>query len=86
MVDSQYNLGAIFHPGGDAANAAYQDAGQAYFWYSLAARNGDEQAGALASSLSKSLSPEERRAFDDEVAIWKAQTPDPDANEVAPAS
>ena len=86
LVDSQYNLGAIFHPGGDAANAAYQDAGQAYFWYSLAARNGDEQAGALASSLSKSLSPEERRAFDDEVAIWKAQTPDPDANEVAPAS
>ncbi len=86
LVDSQYNLGAIFHPGGDAANAAYQDAGQAYFWYSLAARNGDEQAGALAASLARSLSPEDRRAFDDEVAVWKAGTPDPDANEVAPAS
>ncbi|MEE2691150.1 MAG: hypothetical protein VX640_06395 [Pseudomonadota bacterium] len=86
LVDSQYNLGAIFHPGGDAANASYQDAGQAYFWYSLAAKNGDQQAGSLAAGLAKSLTTEQRRAFDEAVAKWKAETPDPDANEIASAS
>ncbi|NWG72133.1 MAG: SEL1-like repeat protein [Parvularculaceae bacterium] len=86
LVDSQYNLGAIFHPGGEGASSGAQDAGKAYFWYSLAAKNGDSQAGALAAGLGAELSSDRRRAIDADVAKWQAQTPDPDANEVAPAS
>lgn len=86
LVDSQYNLGAIFHPGGEGASSGAQDAVKAYFWYSLAAKNGDAQAGSLAAGLGSGLSAEKRRAADAEVAKWTAKTPDPDANEVAPAS
>lgn len=86
LVDSQYNLGAIYHPGGDGSASSVQDAGKAYYWYSLAATNGDEQAGSLASGLAASLPAERRRELDAEVAAWQAETPDADANEVAPAS
>lgn len=86
LVDSQYNLGATYHPASGGASSSVQDAGKAYYWYSLAARNGDEQAKKLAAGLAGSLSPEERSAIDQRVAEWKAQTPDPDANEVSPAS
>ncbi|MBB5518279.1 tetratricopeptide repeat protein [Amphiplicatus metriothermophilus] len=86
LVDSQYNLGALYHPGGNEANAPYQDAAKAYFWYALAARNGDEQARALADGLASGLPAEQRRALDQSVAAWTPQTPDPEANEPAPAS
>ena len=85
LVDSQYNLGAIFYPTTDGGASSVQDAGKAYFWYSLAAQNGDAQAGDLATRLASNFSPEERRALDAKVAAWKAQTPDPAANEVASA-
>ena len=42
-------------------------------------------AGDLATRLASNFSPEERRALDAKVAAWKAQTPDPAANEVASA-
>lgn len=86
LVDSQYNLGALYHPGVDGANASVQDAGEAYYWYSLARRNGDEQAGGLAESLLGNLSPDRRREIDARVAAWEAGTPDAEANEIAPAS
>ena len=86
LVDSQYNLGAIYHPAGDGSAAAGKDAGEAYFWYSLAAKNGDDQAGSLAAGLAGSLSEDQREAIDARVADWTAETPDPDANEIAPAS
>lgn len=85
LVDSQYNLGAIYHPGGDSASGV-QDAAKAYFWYSLAAKNGDTQAGELAAGLGAGLTAAKKKEVDAEVASWKAGTPDPDANEVAPAS
>ncbi|HXI88250.1 MAG TPA: tetratricopeptide repeat protein, partial [Parvularculaceae bacterium] len=86
LVDSQYNLGALYHPGGDNSRSGVQDAAKAYYWYSLAAKNGDQQAGALAASLASSLSPERLKAIDADIATWKATQPDADANEVAPAS
>ncbi|MBI1366094.1 MAG: hypothetical protein GC153_09095 [Alphaproteobacteria bacterium] len=86
LVDSQYNLGALYHPGGDNSRSGVQDAAKAYYWYSLAARNGDQQAGALAASLAPSLSSERLRSIDADIAAWKAATPDEAANEVAPAS
>jgi localization factor PodJL len=86
LVDSQYNLGATYHPASrNGANPA-QDVASAYYWYALAARNGDEQARALADGLASSLSPDERRVLDERAAEWTAETPDPTANEVASAS
>lgn len=86
LMDSQYNLGAIFHPGGDRETAAYKDASQAYYWYSLAARNGDGQAAQLAATLTPSLSKDAKSKADAAVAAWKPGVPDPAANEAAPAS
>jgi localization factor PodJL len=85
LVDSQYNLGATYHPANDGAPNPAQNAGEACYWYSLAARNGDEQAKTLAAGLAANLSPGERRAIDERVAEWKAETPDANANEVASA-
>jgi localization factor PodJL len=85
LVDSQYNLGAIYHPASDGPAAGVQDAAKAYFWYSLASRNGDDQAAALAQGLAAGLSAGQRSEIDASVAAWTAATPDPDANEVAPA-
>ncbi len=86
LMDSQYNLGAIFHPGGDRETAAFKDAAQAYFWYSLAARNGDSQAAQFAATLGPSLTKDARAKADAAVANWKPGVPDPAANEAAPAS
>ena len=81
LVDSQYNLGAIYHPSGDGAPSAIQDAGQAYYWYSLAAKNGDQQAGPLAAGVAVALSAAQRQDVDAAIAAWVPQTPDPAANE-----
>ena len=79
LVDSQYNLGAIYHPS-DEGGSSVQDAGKAYYWYSLAARNGDEQAQPLAAGVAVALSPETRAEIDEEVAAWTARPADEDAN------
>lgn len=79
LVDSQYNLGAIYHPT-DSGSSSVQSAGEAYYWYSLAARNGDDQAQPLAAGVAAALSPAERTAVDDRVAAWTAQTADEAAN------
>lgn len=84
LVDSQYNLGATYHPTGDGN--PLHDRAKAYFWYQIAAKNGDLQAGGLASSLAASMTEEARIAADQEIAAWQAQMPDPIANEVISAS
>ncbi len=78
LVDSQYNLGAIYHP--SAEGSAIQDAEKAYFWYSLAAQNGDQAAQPLAAGVAAGLTTSERAAADQRVSAWIAQTPNPDAN------
>ena len=82
LVDSQYNLGAIYHPTGENSSGL-QDAGKAYYWYSLAARNGDEQAAPLAAGVANALNADERQQIDADVASWRAETMDPAANELA---
>lgn len=84
LVDSQYNLGAIYHPT-ETGGASLQDAGKAYYWYSLASRNGDEQAGPLAVGVASALTTPERQEINRRVAAWRAEEPDAAANEVAPA-
>lgn len=90
LVDSQYNLGATYHPTADGSEggvqSGFQDRAKAYFWYSIAAKNGDAQAGAMATGLAASMPAAERSAKDAEVAAWAARTPDPLANELAPAN
>ena len=83
LVDSQYNLGAIYHPSGDAAATSVQDAGRAYYWYSLAALNGDTAAGELAAGVGAALSSAQRGDIDGEVAAWKAQPANAEANATA---
>ena len=82
LVDSQYNLGAIYHPSEDGAASPLQDAGKAYYWYSLAAKNGDEQAPALAAGVAGALNADQRAALDADIASWKAEASDAAANEI----
>lgn len=84
LLDSQYNLGATYHPTTDGAQGGIQNAALAYYWYSVAAKNGDAQAAEMAAGLSATLSPAERAAKDTEVAAWTAQNADPIANELQP--
>ena len=84
LLDSQYNLGATYHPTMDGAQNSIQNAGLAYYWYSVAAKNGDAQAAEMAAGLAATLSPAERAAKDAEVAAWTVQSADPVANELAP--
>jgi len=84
LVDSQYNLGATYHPTPDDAGGV-QDRGKAYFWYSVAARNGDTQAGSLAAGLAGGLSRGDKDRLDAEIAAFSPAAPDPIANEISPA-
>ena len=86
LVDSQYNLGAIFHPSTDGPAAGLQDPAKAYFWYALAAKNGDDQAEALAAGLVDSVDAAQKQQTDDSVAVWEATPANAAANELAPAS
>ncbi len=84
LLDSQYNLGATYHPTGEENADSIQDRAKAYFWYSLAAINGDAQAGELAAGLAEALPADEKAALDADIAAWTPQTPDAAANENAP--
>ncbi len=86
LVDSQYNLGTIFHTNATRNTASVEDAGQAYYWYSLAAKNGDDQAGSLAAGLVSNLDTERKAALDAAVANWSATAVNAAANELSPAS
>lgn len=86
LVDSQYNLGATYHPTAEGAAGGVQNRALAYFWYSIAGKNGDTQAGEMAAGLASSMPAAEKSAKDAEVAAWAPRTPDPLANELAPAS
>jgi localization factor PodJL len=53
VADSQYNLGVLYQQGrGVGANPS-----EAMFWFHVAARQGDEDAGARAAALEPQLTP-----------------------------
>ena len=54
LRDSQFNL-AVFHERGLGTTA---DPAEAYFWYRLAAQQGDSQAAERATALTKTLAPD----------------------------
>ncbi len=81
FVDSQYNLGAIFDPGPGNTPQGIQDIEKAYYWYALAALNGDNQAGNKASELGARLSSEQKAVTDEKIADWRALPVNVSANE-----
>ncbi|MEM8936005.1 MAG: hypothetical protein AAGC77_06325 [Pseudomonadota bacterium] len=83
LVDSQYNLGAIFHPSDDGSQSTIRDASKAYYWYSLASKNGDQQAADLAGAVASALTTAEKQAIDASVAQWEVLEANPEANELA---
>jgi len=85
LLDSQYNLGATYHPTTERQGDGVQNAALAYYWYSVAAKNGDAQAAEMAAGLAQTLSPAERAAKDAEAAAWRALPADPIANELLPS-
>lgn len=58
LIDSQYNLGRIYELGADGVAA---NAGEAYKWYLIAGRAGDEQAQVDADRMAGELSAVVRR-------------------------
>lgn len=86
LVDAQYNLGTLYNPGDDGSASPTRDAGKAYYWYSLAARGGDSQAGALAKAMAGALTPEKKQELDAAVESWVAAQSDPEANTLASPS
>lgn len=83
LVDSQYNLGRIYHPTADTEPDPLQDSAKAYYWYSLAAQNGDTQAATLASGVSSNLSDSQREELNQSIAEWQPMPSDVEANELA---
>ncbi|MEM6413487.1 MAG: hypothetical protein AAF720_02390 [Pseudomonadota bacterium] len=81
LVDSQYNLGATFHPTDDGSGTEYQDRAKAYYWYSIAGLQGDQQAIDLASGIADGLDPAQKQELDEQIASWTAAPSDPTANE-----
>lgn len=86
LVDAQYNLGTLYSQEDDGSGSSIRDAGKAYYWYSLAARGGDKQAGDLAASLAGALTPEKKQELDNAVEAWKAEPNDPEANTLSSPS
>lgn len=85
LVDSMYNLGALYHPSTEAVSGSIQDAGKAYYWYALAAQNGDTAAEPLASGIGATLSADQKTDIDSTIAAWKALPSDADANALVAA-
>jgi localization factor PodJL len=82
LVDAQFNLGTTYHPSADGATV-FQDREKAFYWYSLAAKNGDSQAGELAAGVGAALAPEKRAELLAEVDLWEPLPVNDEANERA---
>ena len=79
LHDSQFNLAVLYERGLGTAI----DKSEAYFWYSLAANQGDGDAGKRADGLAKTLTATEVSAAAARVASWSPSASADDANVVA---
>ncbi len=80
LVDSQFNLGATLQ---SSETPEWRE--RAYYWYALAARNGDTQAEEQAAQIAGGISAEKRAELDAEVAAWTPIPQNEAANERAGA-
>ena len=78
--DSQYNLGVLYGRG----LGVPQDLGQSWLWFSLAAQQGDADAGKKRDEVASKMDPAVLAAASKALAEFKVQTPTAAANE-APA-
>jgi len=78
--DSQFNLGILYARG----LGVPQDLGQSWLWFSLAAQQGDVDAGAKRDDIAGKMDKSALEAAKQALAAFKLQTPPPAANE-APA-
>jgi localization factor PodJL len=78
LADSQFNLGILSEHGlGVSKNLA-----DAYKWFALAAKNGDQEAAKRRELVKLELDPTGLAAAEEAVKAWKAKDADPAANEV----
>lgn len=82
LADSQFNLAILNQNGLGVA----KDVKLAYRWLSLAARGGDREAASRLEQLRSQLPPDDIRSTDAAIAVWRARTPNPAANELASAA
>jgi localization factor PodJL len=78
--DSQYNLAVLLGRG----LGAPMDLAQSYVWFSVAASQGDEDAGKTRDEVAQRLKPEDLAAAKTRAAGWRPKTLDAMANEVTP--
>lgn len=81
LADSQYNLGVLYESG----LGLPRDLKQAYHWLSLAARNGDKEAGRRREQIRMKLEQADVAAADAAIETWRAQASDPVVNEARAA-
>lgn len=77
--DSQYNLAVLLARG----LGTQQDLVASYTWFAIAADGGDADAAARKEEVALRLAEADRLAADAAARVWRPETPDPAANEVA---
>jgi len=77
---SQYNLAVLLGRGLGAPT----DLAQSFLWFSVAAGQGDEDAGRKRDEVAQRLKPEDLAAAKALAASWKPKTLDAASNEVTP--
>ncbi|MEM9234282.1 MAG: tetratricopeptide repeat protein, partial [Pseudomonadota bacterium] len=82
VIDSMYNLGYLYDPSTVGyLPAERQSAEEAYFWYSIAAREGDPVAPGDAAAVAATLSAQQVETIDARVRAWTARPYDPRVND-----
>lgn len=74
LTDSQYNLAAMAEQG----NGIPKNERDAYFWYSVAGRNGDSDASKKASEISARLTPAQKAEEDRKIINFRSETGGPE--------
>ncbi|MEL6921292.1 MAG: SEL1-like repeat protein, partial [Pseudomonadota bacterium] len=74
--DSQYNLG-VMAVRGDGMEPSLA---QSYKWFALAAANGDADAASKRDTVAERMDPASLQQAKDDVALWRARDPEPEAN------
>ncbi len=74
LADSQYNLAAMAEQG----NGVPKNEREAYFWYSVAGRNGDSDASKKASELASRLTPAAKNEEDRRVSSFRVESGGPE--------
>lgn len=81
VIDSMYNLGFLYDPGSDLLPLELRSASESYYWYALAARQGDPQAPIDGANVAGRLTPEQVTQIDDDVLTWVPLPNDPAVND-----